>query len=563
MEFLKPSKLLVKLEVFDHGIFPLPPKLQQQNIIPLFKDLGQFSNTNYIIKLDQFKTKVEQNSINLTSSDAEILFLFYKLFSESDWSFLNLFTSPNKTNEKSNLGCDVRGLSIFFFLQLFSSSSTRHYLEKKPKEFSATFSGNFGGMVSLNNQFNEGLLNKNTNAGSPLLAVNNMSFSPLNSPRTKTVRVFNYSTENQNIFSYLKFNMKIMLKLLTNESISNETDTYITLQDIEPLSIFLSSEQKNNKQSPLSFAFSMIFKNMAHKLYVNSVSEWIGSNMIIPESNENTIVIQGLTKSVTLRDAETCLGKSLRISSCEDSYIYIDGCLENVYIMNCVNCTIFIACARKFCTVDKSENISLSVVSNVLRIGNTIDSKIYFYGPMSPILFGDNRSIILGPNNVNYMEFMETLKKSGMPISTKHTNNFKSPLIMNKDNNINLHIMSSKDFFPCILPNNYKNLPFLYVKDLETMVLMKATDMKDSGEKKQLEEGNLIVPILAPIEYKEEVVNRYKKINEMQNIIKNVGLNEDQGKNLHSLLQGYYKEWLMNTNAIKPITDLIKLIDQE
>jgi len=88
---------------------------------------------------------------------------------------------------------------------------------------------------------------------------------------------------------------------------------------------------------------------------------------------------------------------------------------------------------------------------------------------------------------------------------------------------------------------------------------MKAPDMKDSGDK----ESNLILPILAPIEYKEEVLNRYKKMNEMQNNIKNAGLNEEQSKNLHSLLQGYYKEWLMNTNAIKPITELIKLIDQE
>jgi len=561
MEFLKPSKLLIKLDVFDHGIFPLPPKLQQQNIIPLFRDLGQFSNSNYIIKLEQFKTKVEQNSINLTSSDAEIIFLFYKLFSESDWSFLSLFASPSKTNEKNNLGCDVRGLSIFFFLQLFSSSSTRHYLEKKPKEFSASFCGTSGGMVSLNNQFNEGILNKTSNSsGSPLLNMNNnISFSPLNSPRTKTIRMFNYSGENQNIFSYLKFNMKNMLKLITNEPISSEADTMVTLQDIEPLAIFLTSEQKSNKQSPLSFAFSMIFKNMAHKLNINVVSEWIGNNMIIAESTDNTIVIQGLTKSVTLRDAETCLGKSLRISSCEDSYIYIDGCLENVYIMNCVNCSIFIACARKFCTVDKSENISLSVVANVLRIGNTIDSKIYFYGPVSPILFGDNRSIFLGPNNVNYVEFFDTLKKSGMHLSSKHTNNFKNPLVMNKDNNINLHIMSPKDFFPCILPNNYKILPFFLIKDLESMVAMKAPDMKDSGDK----ESNLILPILAPIEYKEEVLNRYKKMNEMQNNIKNAGLNEEQSKNLHSLLQGYYKEWLMNTNAIKPITELIKLIDQE
>jgi len=198
-------------------------------------------------------------------------------------------------------------------------------------------------------------------------------------------------------------------------------------------------------------------------------------------------------------------------------------------------------------------------VANVLRIGNTIDSKIYFYGPVSPILFGDNRSIFLGPNNVNYVEFFDTLKKSGMHLSSKHTNNFKNPLVMNKDNNINLHIMSPKDFFPCILPNNYKILPFFLIKDLESMVAMKAPDMKDSGDK----ESNLILPILAPIEYKEEVLNRYKKMNEMQNNIKNAGLNEEQSKNLHSLLQGYYKEWLMNTNAIKPITELIKLIDQE
>lgn len=560
MEFSKQSKLQLKSDVFDHGLFPLPPKLQHQNIILFFKDLGHFSSSNYLIKLDQFKTKIEQNSVNLTSIDAEILFIFFKLFSETDWGFLNFFSSSSKAIEKNNLTCDVRGLSLFFFLQLFGSSSTRHYLEKKPKEFSASFSGT-SGMVSLNNQFNEGILNKTQSGNnSPLLSINTMSFSPLNSPRTKTMRLFNYSNENQNILNYIKFNVKNMLKLITNESILNENDSLISLQELEPFSLFLASEQKSNKHTSLSNAFTMLFKNMNHKVNINIVSEFIMNNIQILES-ENIIMIQGLTKSVTLRDSKTCNGKNLRISSCEDSYIYIDGCLENVQIINCVNSTIFVACAKKICTVDKCENVTFSIVCNVLRIGNTIDSKIHYYGPVNPIFFGDNRSIFLGPNNVNYSDLIENVKLGGIPILNRHMNNFKSPLIMNKDNNINLHIMVPKDFFPFIFPNNYKVLPYQMIKDVELTANMKNMEQKEVIEKK--EENNLIVPILAPSEYKDEIVNRYKKMSEMQAAIKNIGLNEDQSKNMHSLLQGYFKEWLMNTNSLKPITDLIKLIDQE
>lgn len=559
MEFFKSSKLIIRLDVFEQGLFPLPPKVQQQNILPLFKELTQFSMTNFIIKLEQFKIKIDQHHLNLSSEDAEMIFLFCKLFSETDWSFLSLFCLSSKHSERNTIGCDVRSLCLFLFLQMFGSSGTRHYLEKKPKEFSSSFSG-FSGLTSLNIQFNEGILNKTQSGGnSPL--INSSSFSPLNSPRAKTMRFFNYSNESQNVFNYMKFNIKNILKLLSYDAIPSENDSFLTITDLEPLSIFLSFDQKSkNEKNYLTLAFSPLFKNPSHKVTINAIAEYITNNMNVPETEDNnTIFIQTLTKSVTLRDAMTCDGKNLKISSCEDSYIYIDGCLNYVHINNCVNCTIFISCVRKIVTIDKCENISISLTANVLRIGNTIDSKVYFYGPLNPIFFGDNRSITLAPNNVNYLEFLENLKKGGIQLAQRHLNNFKTPIILNKDNNMNFHIMNTKDFFPFIFPNNYKTMPFNMIKELDFSNSMKNIDL----DKKAGEDTSLMIPLLAPIEYKEEIIIRFKKIQEMQNIVRNSNLNDEQSKNLHSLLQGYFKEWLMNTNSLKPITELIKLIDQE
>ena len=32
---------------------------------------------------------------------------------------------------------------------------------------------------------------------------------------------------------------------------------------------------------------------------------------------------------------------------------------------------------------------------------------------------------------------------------------------------------------------------------------------------------------------------------------------------LHAAIQGYFREWFVNTNQYKPITDLVKIMDHE
>ena len=96
----------------------------------------------------------------------------------------------------------------------------------------------------------------------------------------------------------------------------------------------------------------------------------------------------------------------------------------SVSIINCVNTVVFVAAVNKACTIEKCENVIVTVTSNFLRVGNTIDSKIYYYGSYFPILYGDNRSIILGPNNANYNELLERMKASKISLMPKSSQNF-------------------------------------------------------------------------------------------------------------------------------------------
>ena len=293
------------------------------------------------------------------------------------------------------------------------------------------------------------------------------------------------------------------------------------------------------------------------------------NNFLFPAK---TVHIQGLTKSVTLRDHPHCDSKELKISNCEDSYIYINSAPTSVHMVNCVNCTIFIASVATLATVDKCENIALTVASNVLRISNTIDSKIFFYGPLPPIMFGDNRGITLAPHNANFLELFELLKKSEITLNSRCASNFKLPWVVSRENSMNLHFCSAKEFQACALPGSFRVFPVGMVKDLDSLNGLfsagKYPDFKEMVEKKLKEQSSnpnltLSVPLLAPSDYKEEIIARYRKMADFKNLVKSSNLNEEQQKMLYAGVQGHFREWLVNENAIRPISDLIKMIDQE
>ncbi len=101
----------------------------------------------------------------------------------------------------------------------------------------------------------------------------------------------------------------------------------------------------------------------------------------------------------------------MKIIGCYDSEIFIESSVKSLYIVGCGNCNIYVASCERIAFVDKCEKLSLTIASNLLRICNTLDSTIYLYSPSPIILTGDNRSLILGPNNSNSKELKAHLSR--------------------------------------------------------------------------------------------------------------------------------------------------------
>ncbi|KAL4506852.1 hypothetical protein ABPG72_001273 [Tetrahymena utriculariae] len=556
--------LHIRSDVFEHAVFPTPAKLTLIHLVNLFGSLNQVANSEKKITLEQFKEHIQKHTTNINEKDAEIYFLTYKMVTEDDISFVIQAAKKQSTSstiqqqqiQMPTLYADVRGLAVFFFLQLFSISARNQFsMDFRKSEFNTHFNEGFRGNLSHN-------------------------FSPLNSPRSKTTRTTpQFSSEQQQAIYYIRFNIKSILKLLCND-INNE-DCLLTAQDFNVLQLILKPEinQLNKITLPSSFQTSKLAQlsqpptlsqysgkfNVVNRVNMHTLSEYISTSISTNEQAIDVIYIQGLTKSVMCKDEKFCADQDLRILNCEDSYIYIDAAVQSLSVTNCTNTTIFISAVNKICTIDKSENLTITVASNFLRIGNTIDSTVYYYGSYYPVLYGDNRSVTLAPNNANYLDLFERMKQSKIPLNYKSSLNFASPIVMNQNQAMSYTILSTKEFFPINLPPQFKPVSHSQVQTFEQILSPQFEKYLIDQKNNQQEtvSTNMIIPLLAPNDYRDQVIQRFKLYTDYQGMLKNSGLSDSQSRHLQNAIQGYFREWMVQTGQIKPISDLVKMINQD
>lgn len=554
------SGILIRTEVFEHGIFPTPAKLTLHSIVSLFNSLALTSSIDNKVTLEQFKDSVSKYIPSIQARDAEAYFFLYKILTESDMSFLTKINTqqPIDTNIKSTsmqkakslsaynsltgspVVADIRTLVVFVFLQTFMSSF-RNNFELKQKEFNTQW--------EPHHQFTE------TIRGS----LPNPHFSsPIHSPRSKTTRIAFTNEYNQMSF-FLKANIRQVLKFVSIDLSSDEnSNALITEAEFNMLRMLFQPERNDPGMQTLPLSkYTNLFKE-SPKVSINEASDWLANNSSLGDTGD-VFYIQGLNKSVTVKDRLLCSNKEVRVLNCEESYIYIDACVKFISIVNCVNTTVFVASVKKVCTVDKCENLTLTVASNYLRVGNTIDSTINYYGSFNPVLYGDNRSIIIGPYNANYTELIDRIKEAEIPITFKNIQSYDNALVLsNPDNsNINHKIQKVEDFSNIILPENFKPIPHTHIGNYDSLVFGGNEDISS------LSGTNCILPVLCPNTYRDNVKNRHKSYKDIQKEISQSGLGSEEQKILQFAIQSSYKEWLLYSGALKPIIEMAKMIDKE
>ena len=78
-EIKVPIQFYARVELFDHVIYPLSVRIDDNNIIQLFRKLHIMSTIDYKISLDDWVEQSTKNLPGFTEKEAIILFNTYKL----------------------------------------------------------------------------------------------------------------------------------------------------------------------------------------------------------------------------------------------------------------------------------------------------------------------------------------------------------------------------------------------------------------------------------------------------------------------------------------------------
>lgn len=517
----------IRQEVFDHLVYPLSVKLDDNIIIQLFRKLHIMSSIDYKISLEDWIQQSTTFLQGFTEKEAVILFNTYKIISPE---FESVNPMQNKKIESKNT-VDVRYFGLYFALQC--------YIQK-----------NKGGSVDT--------LDKNAYGSNPNSSLN-YSMSPMSSPRGKQNSLRNSSSnllnEAVNMVNFVKNNIKLFLRLIATDIHNSETQLnsgeFNTLKFFfrfnESLSKTTGKQGGINQMNLLKSGLAGIapfYLNFSSttKVNIEKITEWVYSNLNSnsQEADENTIVLKNLSKCLTVKEDLT--GKSVKILNCEDSQIFIDSAIGNIKISNCTNCIIYAAAVSKFTTIEKCEACTITICSNFLKIGNCIECRINSFSNQEPVLYGDNKSLVLGPHNVYYPELVNMTKNYARSTKSNPENliSFSSPTLMHQNLSTSTsnyktsyEVLNPKDFVQMITPFN-KNQP--------------STISSNTFE-------------LTPPEYLNTLILREELFMKTQSLIKSAGLEENQEKVLHEAIQGHFREWLISSGKIKLLTDIVKMMD--
>lgn len=482
----------LRIDVFEHGIFSCPHRLTQASLLSLVKYLHQSAIDGKITASQWAEAAIKQLSLSLQESN-----VYFEIFRHLAY--------PRRPSQPI---VDVKQFCLYLVLQLYSTTTTRLSLENA-SSLSSKFNSEYPGINNLGSSFP----------------------SPGTSPRTKAVRGFLFTQSASDIqlaYQFIKSNLKLLLKVISTDL--NDPNPMIISSDFNFLNLIFV-------QADLPLCKLIPYYTSKPRVSLEDLNTWINKKLVVPGENNNgeAIVLSGLNRSVALKNQSECYNREVRIVNCDESYVYINSGVKQVCIHNCREVTIFITAVSGLATMDKCESCIIVLVGSLVRVGNSVDCTVHVYSPFPPVLYGDNRGVVLAPFNVFLNELETVLDSIGIPNSSanpKCTHNWSAPIEFNNESSGQGYtLMQPKDFFRLVLPSTFGS-------------------------------ANPTVDY-TPEEFVNAINIREEYFESIQNMIAKANLNEEQERRLHMAIQGYFREWLVSTGNIKGPMELVKMIDQE
>jgi len=205
------------------------------------------------------------------------------------------------------------------------------------------------------------------------------------------------------ILHFVKSNIKLFLRLVSSDI--HNTEVSLSPTELNTMRILF----KTSSGGPITNSTPFFSYGSSMKVHMNLIADWVVGAISGQENQDNVVYLSNLDRCVTIK--EDLSGKDVRIQNCKDSYFYIYSSVRHLQVSNCVQTTVLVSAINKLVSIDKCEKTQITVAGEFIRIGSCIDCQINTYSVTAPpIVYGDTRSLTLGPHNSGYAELIPALK---------------------------------------------------------------------------------------------------------------------------------------------------------
>lgn len=322
--------------------------------------------------------------------------------------------------------------------------------------------------------------------------------------------------------------------------------------------------------------------------------------------------VQGVCKSTVVRGEDGFPSGTLRVSDCHDTVVYALAPLQFASVFACSDCTVVLGAAGRMVRIERCERVQLIAAAARVIISSCHDCILHLGVNSAPLLIGDNRFLQLAPYNTQYERLTAHMEAAGV---FPEPNLWDSPISLAREHGRATpdtptsaagggrpsggsptsgggagagggtpHSPGSPTGGPgspppaavSLLPPD-RLLPFMvpfrggrgplcggaataaggrWSADLGSLVGL-GSDSEGGGGGSPHAVPQPVFPL--PPEYEEAKERKVASVADLRNAVKTAQLDDERKRELHSVIQAHFKEWLLSSGSMRQVYDLARM----
>ncbi|KYQ93671.1 hypothetical protein DLAC_11609 [Tieghemostelium lacteum] len=231
------------------------------------------------------------------------------------------------------------------------------------------------------------------------------------------------------------------------------------------------------------------------------------------------------------------LSVKVTINNCKKSYLYILVNIAFINISNCHDCIIVLGPCTEYIDIVDSSKITLIAITKSLKIRSSSAISLNLCCNQRPMVTFDCVDVRFAPYNTHYQTLENHLLHSKL-LTSMQNNQWNLPQIVDQNGqNVSLDQQQQQTIFKISEPEEFCpfTIPFLI-----------------KGKTK-------VNPIELPPKYKQALIDKQNAVHNLHKLIQSATQDSKTKSNLLHLIESKFQDWLVETDNIRQINDLINL----